>query len=142
MADEIIGKVVEGKITNVANFGAFVTLETGEDGLVHISEIANEFITNISDFVKVGDQVKVLVLARNEKKKLELSLKKVDANATTESKKDNGNTKTDTKPVRPKPKSNNFEDKLGSFMKRSEERQIDIRRNLKNKQGITKRKRI
>ena len=132
--EDIIGKTVEGSITNITNFGAFVSIEGSEEGLVHISEIANEFITDISEFVSVGDKVKVKVLARNQKKKLELSIKQAEGVAekpapTKPEKKEKG-----------KQKNFDFEDKLNSFLKRSEERQIDIRRNLKNKQGLSKRK--
>ena len=73
--ESIIGEVVSGEITNVTNFGAFVRLENGEEGLVHISEIANEFVTDINSFVSVGDAIKVKVLSRNNKSKLELSMK-------------------------------------------------------------------
>tara|TARA_Y100001968_G_scaffold273013_1_gene265555 strand:+ start:3029 stop:3460 length:432 start_codon:yes stop_codon:yes gene_type:complete len=132
--EEIIGKTVEGSITNITNFGAFVSIEGNEEGLVHISEIANEFISDISDFVSVGDKVKVKVLARNEKKKLELSIKKADGIS------EKAPTKKVEKKEKTKPKNFGFEDKLTSFLKRSEERQIDIRRNLKNKQGLSKRK--
>ena len=132
--EEIIGKTVEGSITNITNFGAFVSIEGNEEGLVHISEIANEFISDISDFVSVGDKVKVKVLARNEKKKLELSIKKAEGIS------EKAPTKKVEKKEKTKPKNFGFEDKLTSFLKRSEERQIDIRRNLKNKQGLSKRK--
>ncbi|MBH38485.1 RNA-binding protein S1 [bacterium] len=132
--EEIIGKTVEGSITNITNFGAFVSIEGNEEGLVHISEIANEFISDISDFVSVGDKVKVKVLARNQKKKLELSIKKADGIS------EKAPTKKVEKKEKTKPKNFGFEDKLTSFLKRSEERQIDIRRNLKNKQGLSKRK--
>ena len=137
MSEEIIGQVVEGKITNVTNFGAFVKLDNGEEGLIHISEIANEFVSNINDFVKVGDTHQVKVLSRNKKNKLELSLKQASG-----------------EPVKPKPvkerpakliektKNDGFEDKLHMFMKRSEEKHIDIRRNIKQKQGIAKKKKV
>lgn len=127
--ESIIGEVVSGEITNVTNFGAFVRLENGEEGLVHISEIANEFVTDINSFVSVGDAIKVKVLSRNNKSKLELSMKQ-----------------TKEKKAEPalflhkKSKNSNFEDKLTQFLKRSEEKQIDIRRNLKQKQGITKKR--
>ena len=141
MNDEVIGKVVSGSVTNVANFGAFVLLEDNQEGLIHISEIANEFISDIHKYIKSGDKVKVKVLARNNKKKLELSLKKaVDADSDAVDIKPE-NTERKDKPVIKKQRNPNFEDKLTGFMKRSEERQIDIRRNLKNKQGISKRKR-
>ena len=135
MADELIGHVVEGTITNVTNFGAFVSIDGGEEGLVHISEIANEFITDINQFVKIGEKINVKVLARNPKNKLELSIKQVVPNEAGS----DGEAPKPIKVTRVK-RNPNFEDKLHSFMKRSEERQIDVRRNLKNKQNIRKRK--
>jgi S1 RNA binding domain protein len=122
--------IVSGEVTNVTNFGAFVKVEAGEEGLVHISEIANEFVKDINEFVKVGDIIKVKVLGRNNKNKLELSIKKATEGEAPE-------------PLFIKKKSsdNTFEDKLSQFLKRSEEKQIDIRRNLKQKQGISKKKR-
>ena len=111
--EEIIGKVVEGTVTNVANFGAFVALSNGEQGLVHISEIANEYITDINAFVKIGDKLRVKVLTRNQKNKLELSIKKADPDAVK------------TEPVKPKEvlinkksTNSNFEDKMTGFMKK------------------------
>ena len=47
------GDIVEGDVTNIVHFGAFVRLESGEEGLIHISEIANEYITNIDDFINL-----------------------------------------------------------------------------------------
>ena len=69
------GDIVEGSVTNITKFGAFVKLNNSEEGLIHISEIANEFVNNVEDFVKVGQAIKVLVLGRSQKNKLELSLK-------------------------------------------------------------------
>ena len=131
---DIVGKIVKGTITNITNFGAFVNLGENQEGLIHISEIADEFITDINDFVKSGESVTVKVLAKNNKNKYELSLKKAKG-------------ESDPKNIVEVPKvkktsQSNFEDKMSSFFKRSEERQIDIRRNLKKRQGISKRKRI
>ena len=136
MSDELIGNVFEGTITNVTNFGAFVSIEGKEEGLVHISEIANEFISDINQFVKIGEKINVKVLARNAKNKLELSIKQAQAQP------DSAEGEQPPKPTKiQRVKQNpNFEDKLHVFMKRSEERQIDVRRNLKNKQNIRKRK--
>ena len=128
--DEIIGQIVEGKVTNITNFGAFLKLQDGQDGLIHISEIADEFVNDISKFVNINDEVKVKVLSRNAKGKLELSLKQI----TKE--------EQDKKPIRLKAKeqNNGFEEIVNKFMKRSEEKQIDIRRNIKHKQGIQKKR--
>ncbi len=127
-----IGETVEGEVTNVTTFGAFVKILTlGEEGLVHISEVANEFITDISKFVAVGDAVKVKVMSRNAKGKLELSIKRTIETAPVKA----------SLFIHTKSKDNHFEDRMSQFMKKSEEKQIDVRRNLKNKQGISKKRR-
>ena len=68
------GKILKGKITGITNFGAFVELEGGRSGLVHISEISNEYVKDINDHVKVGDEVTVKVLPY-ENNKISLSIK-------------------------------------------------------------------
>jgi len=74
-----VGDIVEGNIVNLLDFGAFVRLNIGVDGLVHISQISNEHINRPSDVLKIGDSVKVKIIDINEKeKKLGLSIK--DAN--------------------------------------------------------------
>jgi len=127
--EELIGQIIEGEVTNVTNFGAFVKLGTGEEGLVHISEVANQYVTDINEFVAVGDVVNVKVLKRNDKNKLELSIKQTQA-------------KSEEKGLflHKKTRDEGFEDKLTLFLKKSEEKQIDIRRNLKHKQGVSKKK--
>lgn len=70
------GMVLEGVVTNVANFGAFVDIGVHQDGLVHISQLANRFVKDPNDIVKVGEVVKVKVLDVNEKlKRISLSMK-------------------------------------------------------------------
>ena len=72
------GQVLEGSVTNVTNFGAFVDLGVHQDGLVHISELANQFISNPSEIISVGDVVKVKVLDIDvDRKRIGLSLKQV-----------------------------------------------------------------
>ena len=129
--DNLLGQIVEGKVTNITNFGAFIKLQDGRDGLVHISEIADEFVNDISKFVNINDDVKVKVLSVNNKNKLELSLKQISEE------------EQEKKPVKLKKKERKteFEDIVTKFLKRSEEKQIDIRRNLKKKQGISKKRR-
>ena len=53
------GQVVTGTVTNVTNFGAFVDIGVHQDGLIHISELSNQFIKDLSQAISVGDQVKV-----------------------------------------------------------------------------------
>jgi uncharacterized protein len=73
------GMVLEGLVTNVANFGAFVDIGVHQDGLVHISEIANKFVEDIKGHVSVGDIVKVKVLDIDiEMKRISLSMKQME----------------------------------------------------------------
>lgn len=73
------GSIVDGKVVRILNFGAFVELEQGIDGLVHISEISDEHISDPSEILNIGDKVKVKILNINpEDKKIELSIKEAD----------------------------------------------------------------
>ena len=69
-----VGAILEGKVSGITKFGAFIDLPESKTGMVHISEVAPTFITEISDYVKVGQIVKVKVLAVNDGK-ISLSLK-------------------------------------------------------------------
>ncbi|MGB6296723.1 MAG: S1 RNA-binding domain-containing protein, partial [Rivularia sp. (in: cyanobacteria)] len=72
------GMVLEGVVTNVANFGDFVDVGVHQDGLVHISQLANQFVKDPNEIVKVGEVVKVKVLEVNQKlKRIGLSMKAV-----------------------------------------------------------------
>jgi uncharacterized protein len=76
------GMELEGIVTNITNFGCFVDIGVHQDGLVHISEIANHFIKSPTDAVKVGQPVKVLVLEVNERlKRISLSMKRLEKSA-------------------------------------------------------------
>jgi len=81
IADLKPGMVLEGVVTNVANFGAFVDIGVHQDGLVHISQLANRFVRDPKEVVKVGQIVSVRVLEVNEQlKRISLSMKKEDRN--------------------------------------------------------------
>ena len=58
-----VGNILEGKVTTITKFGAFVSLGNGKSGLVHISEIANTFVNDVHDYLQEGQTVKVLVLS-------------------------------------------------------------------------------
>ena len=73
-----VGDIVEGKITAVKDYGVFVDLGEGKSGMVHISEIAQSYVSNINDFVKVGDQVKLKVLTVADDGKISLSIKRAE----------------------------------------------------------------
>ncbi len=76
-----IGSILEGKVTGITKFGAFVELPEGKSGMVHISEISNTYVENVSDFLSEGQTVKVKVIAVNENGKISLSIKKLAENS-------------------------------------------------------------
>ncbi len=69
------GSVVEARVVKITPFGAFVELPGGEEGLIHISQIAHEYVQNVRDYLNEGDIVQVLVKGRDHKGRLDLSLK-------------------------------------------------------------------
>jgi len=76
-ADVQVGMVYEGKVAKLMDFGAFVTILPGKDGLVHISQISNERVQNVSDELKEGDSVRVKVLEVDKQGRIRLSMKAV-----------------------------------------------------------------
>ena len=78
-ADVEVGVVYEGKVSKLMDFGAFVTILPGKDGLVHISQISNERVENVSDKLSEGDIIKVKVLEIDKQGRIRLSMKAVDA---------------------------------------------------------------
>ena len=81
-----VGSVFEGKVTGIAAFGAFVEMENGQTGLVHISEVASEYVNDINQYLKEGQAVKVKVIGA-EKGKISLSIKQADDGTKNEEKK-------------------------------------------------------
>ncbi len=142
----VVGDIIEGKITGLTKFGAFVELSEGNTGMVHISEIASVFVEKISDFVKEGQLVKVKVLNISENGKISLSMKKAEENK--EKKIDNrfNNRKLSNRSIRPKQniwqgtfKDNtetlNFEDMMSKFKKSSDEKISDLKKTTESKRG-------
>ena len=70
------GTIVEGKVTGITDFGAFVELESGKSGMVHISEIASDYVKDIREHLKIGQQVKCKVLSISPEGKISLSIRK------------------------------------------------------------------
>ncbi|MFH1347861.1 MAG: S1 RNA-binding domain-containing protein [Candidatus Margulisiibacteriota bacterium] len=130
-----IGSEIEGKVTGVANFGAFVELPEGNAGLVHISQIADTYVKDVSKHLKVGDMIKVKVLGSAKEGKYDLSIKQVGKPSWQQGKR---------RPREQQEKAvpGTFEDKITQFLKQSEDKLQDWKRNLDNKQGIKKKKRI
>lgn len=83
-ADVEVGKIYEGKVARIMDFGAFVTVLPGKDGLVHISQICEERVENVSDKLSEGDVVKVKVLEIDRQGRVRLSMKAVEGNTTEE----------------------------------------------------------
>lgn len=73
-----VGAVLEGTVTSIAKFGAFVSLPERRSGLVHISEIAAAYVADVNDFLQVGQTVKVKVLAITPEGKINLSIKRAE----------------------------------------------------------------
>jgi len=78
-ADVEVGVVYEGKVAKLMDFGAFVTILPGKDGLVHISQISDERVENVSDKLSEGDIIKVKVLEIDKQGRIRLSMKAVEA---------------------------------------------------------------
>ena len=76
--DVEVGELYNGKVVKVVNFGAFCEIAPGKEGLVHVSEISNEYVANIEEVIKKGDEVKVKVIGIDDAGKIKLSMKQVE----------------------------------------------------------------
>ncbi len=129
-----VGEILEGKVTGIKKFGAFVTLPEGETGMVHISEVSLNYIENLSDVLSDGQSVKVKVLSV-ESGKIALSIKRAQAPAPRRTQ------RADTGKVwQPKAHSApqtelSFEEKMSQFKSRSEEKISDLRKVTEARRG-------
>lgn len=71
-----VGAILDGKVTGITNFGAFVSLPGGRSGLVHISEIAYSYVSDVSSFLQVGQDVKVKLMSVDDNGRINLSIKR------------------------------------------------------------------
>ena len=76
-AEAKVGEIYTGTVARIVDFGAFVTILPGKDGLVHISQIANQRIENVTDVLSEGQQVRVKVLDVDPRGRIKLSIKEV-----------------------------------------------------------------
>ena len=123
-----IGKVVEGAVTGITNFGAFIQLPEGKTGLCHISEVADDYVKDISTYLKQQQKVMVKVISIDGNGKISLSIRKAKE---TPPKKTNQPMQIDWQ------KKNveiglSFEEKMNKFMKESDERQQQLKAHLKD----------
>ena len=79
MADVEVGQIYEGPVAKLMDFGAFVTILPGKDGLVHISEISDERVERVSDKLNEGDTIRVKVLEVDRQGRIRLSMRNLDA---------------------------------------------------------------
>ncbi len=79
MADVEVGQIYEGRVTKLMDFGAFVTILPGKDGLVHISQISDERVERVSDKLNEGDIIRVKVLEVDRQGRIRLSMRNLDA---------------------------------------------------------------
>ena len=138
-----VGSVVNGKVTGITEYGAFVELEDGKSGMVHISEVSSGFVKDINEHLKLNQEVKVKIISISDAGKISLSIRKAEPASADKSGKTG---REDNRPPRrddrrasqPKVwqgrktenKSENasFEDMMASFKKASDEKLSDLKR--------------
>ena len=118
MAD--VGGVVEGTIEKVTDYGAFVKLDSGESGMVHISEVDVNYVRDIREFVRENDRVTVKVIGQKDDGKIDLSIKQAKPGF-------------EDRPQKKKGRDPDFEAKLKRFMSQSQERLVDLKRHKEGK---------
>lgn len=138
-----VGAVLEGRVTGITKFGAFVALEGGKSGLVHISEIANSYVSNVEDYLKVGQTVKVRVLNIGEGGKINLSVKRAEEKPSRPTPERREDRQPSASPVPAQANraqaSDDFEDRLKKFMQESDSRIADNRMYSDRKQRSRRR---
>lgn len=128
-----VGDILEGKITDIMQYGVFVKLNEGKSGLVHISEVSNEYVEDINQVVKKGDTVKVKILSIDGNGKIALSIKKAMPREDKRVRNTNREKKVEEGPQ-------TLDDMLSKFLKDSDERQLDLKRSMESKRGYSKRR--
>ncbi len=132
-----VGQIIEGKITGITKFGAFVELGEGKSGLVHVSEVASTFVNDIHDFVKEGETVKVKVLTVSDDGKISLSIKKAAEPQQSNKPKERRNPRpqpTNTEAMHQavwtprKSNSDSFEEMMARFKQTSEDKFSDLKK--------------
>jgi S1 RNA binding domain protein len=113
-----VGDVVNGTVERIVDYGAFVRLENGQKAMIHISELSYNFVKNVGDVLTLSQQVTAKVIKIDEKARIDLSIKALQAR--------------EPRPVR---REEDFEKKLTSFMKQSEEKIADLNSKVKDSRG-------
>ena len=108
-----VGSVVGGKVTGISKFGAFVQIEGGKSGMVHISEISNSYVSDINEFLKDGQEVRVKIIGIDEKGRINLSIKKAQPRPAESVRE---------VPERTDPKTLSFEEMMSKFKQESDDK--------------------
>ena len=148
-----VGDIVEGKVTGIKSFGAFVSLPEGKTGLVHISEVSYEFVQDLSAVLEDGQTVSVKVLSIAPDGKIALSIKRTQPAPERGNRQQSGGPRPAHRPKRedkprvwqPKPAAPqgemSFEDMMARYKSRSEEKIADLKRVTENHRGGYSRRR-
>ncbi len=131
-----IGAILEGKVTGLTKFGAFVDIGDGQTGMVHISEVASTYVNEITDFVEPGQAVKVKVLSIDDDGKISLSIKQAEKpHRDNENKKRERPAPNVWQGQKQKPESDNmtFEEMMSKWKTSSDEKMADLKRSTDTK---------
>ncbi|HZK33409.1 MAG TPA: S1 RNA-binding domain-containing protein [Tissierellaceae bacterium] len=115
-----VGEKIEGTVTGITNFGAFIQLPEGKSGLVHISEISHDYVEKVSDYVKKGEKVTVKVLSISKDNKISLSMREAKP-------KTNQPAELDWNKPDDSQRGMSFEDKMNQFLKDSNEKHDQLK---------------
>ncbi|SIS62100.1 S1 domain-containing RNA-binding protein [Salimicrobium flavidum] len=118
-----VGSKLQGKVTGITNFGAFVELPEGQTGLVHISEVADNYVKDINEHLSRGDEVQVKVINVGDDGKIGLSIKKAKEAPKR------------PQPQKPRKPEESFEQKMSRFMKDSDDRLTSLKKHTESKRG-------
>ncbi len=139
-----VGAILEGVVTGITNFGAFVELPGGVTGLVHISEVADTYVKDVKDYLKEKEKIKVKVINVDAKGKIGLSIKQANVTTETTNKPSSNYPRERARGPRfnnagragsGRPICESFEDKLTKFLKESDEKQLEFRKSTDAKRG-------
>lgn len=134
-----VGSVIEGKVSGIMSFGAFVSLPENKVGLVHISEVSSTYVTDINQHLKVGDTVKVKVLKIDDNGKISLSIKKAAEKKRAEKRERAPKSNAIIRPAEidwsRKDDDLSFEDKLSKFKQDSDEKMLALKRSNESKRS-------
>ena len=130
-----VGQIVEGKVSGITGFGAFIDLPDGQTGLVHISEVARNYVKDINEHLTLNQEVKVKVLSLDDKGKISLSIKKAQEPRSAKNVPFTGRPAEIDWSSENSQKDMSFEDMMASFKQSSDARMLDIKRNTESKRG-------